>query len=166
MCLKVSQQLFPSLDNNEHTCSGVAVKAVLSVSCTLRADVSHAQQPDKNPACCFMISDHCGNHSVALFAAVTSPLRSPPAFAGFPHYTTHLAIFPELKLLPFLACFHDYSLIIYDVIKSSAHLAWCMLSGVMQHSALLFGAFWFPSKAMGAQTFSWAGEPKGFLTET
>lgn len=97
-----------------------AVKAVLSASCTHRADVSHAQQPDQNPACCFMISDHCGNHSVACFAAVTSPLCSPPAFAGFPHYTTHLAIFPELKLLPFLACFRDYSMIIYDVIKSSA----------------------------------------------
>lgn len=147
MCLKVSQQLFPSLDNNEHTCSGAAGKAVLSISCTHRADVSHAQQPDKNPACCFMISDHCGNHSVACFAAVISPLRSPPAFAGFPHYTTDLAIFPELKLLPFLACFRDYSVIIYDVIKSSAHLAWCMLSGVMQHSALLVGAFWFLSKA-------------------
>lgn len=93
MRLKVSQQLFPSLDNNEHTCCGVAVKAVLSISCTHRADISHAQQPDKNPACCFMISDLCGNNSVARFAAVTSPLHSLPAFAGFPHYTTHLAIF-------------------------------------------------------------------------
>lgn len=84
------------------------------------------------------------------------------AFAGFSHYTTHLAIFPELKLLPFLAYFHDYTMIIYDVIKSSAHLAWCILSGVTQYSALLLGAFWLPSKAMGGQTFSWAAEPKGF----
>lgn len=99
------------------------MKAALSVSGTHRDDVSHAQQPDKNPACCFMISDLYGNHSVACFAAVISALCSPPAFAGFPHYTTHLPIFPKLKSLPFLACFNDYSMIIYDVIKNSAYLA-------------------------------------------
>ena len=109
-----------------------------------------------------MISDKCGNRSVACFVAVTSPLRSSPAFASFPHCTTRLAIFPELKLLPFLACFRDYTMIIYDVMKSSAHLASCMLSGVTRHSALLLGAFWFPSKAVGGQTLSWAAEPKGF----
>lgn len=116
--------------------------------------VSHVQQLDKNPACCFTASPHCGNHSVAHFAAVTSSLRSSPAFAGFPHYTTHFAIFPELKLLPFLACFRDYTMIIYDVTKSSAHLASCMLSGVTQRSALLLGAFWFPSRAVGGQMLS------------
>lgn len=98
------------------------MKAVLSISGAHRDDVSHAQQPDKNAACCFMISDLYGNHSVVCFAAVIAALCS-PAFAGFPHYTTHLPIFPELKLLPFLACFNDYSMIICDVIKSSAYLA-------------------------------------------
>lgn len=127
-----------------------------------KARVSHVQQLDKNPACCFTISDQCGNRSVACSAAVTSPLCSSPAFPGFPHYTTWLAIFPELKLLSFFACFCDYTMIIYDVIKSSAHLA---LRAFWSNAAAFCTPTWcllVSNKATGGQTLSWAAEPEGF----
>lgn len=113
-----------------------------------------------------MISGQCVNCSVARFAAVTSPLRSSPAFAGFPHYTAQLAIFPELKLLPFLARFCDYTMTLYDVIKSSAHLASCVLSGVAQHSWSYLLPSGFQARLWKDRCLAEQQNLKGFLTET